>query len=260
MIFDMHVHVFPDAIAERASAGIAGFYDLPVRFNGKLSKMFELGAAAGISRYLIHSVATVPTQAKSINNYIAECIKAYPDQLVGFATIHPDQSDMEEEIERAVALGLRGIKTHPDIQKVSLDDPRFYRLYAAIENRLPLLAHTGDMRYDYSHPRRMAKVVKDFPDMTVICAHLGGWMRWDESMEHLAGKNVLVDTCSSLYALDKEKAVRLIRAFGAQNVLFGTDYPMWEPAVELERLRALGLEPEEERAILWDNAIRLLEE
>lgn len=260
MIFDMHVHVFPDAIATRASAGIASFYDLPVRYDGRLRTLFELGQRAGISRYLIHSVATVPTQVKTINNYIAECVKAHPDELVGFATVHPDQPDMEEEIDRAVEIGLRGIKIHPDIQRVDLDDPRLYRLYRAIENRLPLLSHTGDMRYDYSHPRRMAKVVDDFPDMTIICAHLGGWMRWDESLEYLAGKDVYVDTCSSLYALDREKAVTLIRAFGADRVLFGTDYPMWQPEEELNRFHDLNLSPEEEQAILWDNAEKILGE
>lgn len=258
MIIDMHVHIFPDAIAERASEGIANFYELKVRYDGKLSTMFELGQRAGIEKYLVHSVATTPRQVRSINDYLAGAVNAHPDQLVGFMTVHPDLKHMEEEIDRALKMGLRGVKIHPDIQQVSLNDPRFYRLFEIIQGRIPLLTHMGDPRYDYSHPRRMARVLDDFPRLTAICAHFGGWMCWDDAEKELAGRDVYVDTCSSFKWLTPERATEIVRAFSADRVLFGTDYPMWDPATEVERLNRLRLTDAEKEKIFSRNALALL--
>lgn len=51
--------------------------------------------------------------------------------------MHQDFEDMEGEIDRAIQLGLKGVKIHPDTQKVNMDDPRLMRLYEIIEGRLP---------------------------------------------------------------------------------------------------------------------------
>lgn len=40
----------------------------------------------------------------------------------------------------------------------------------------------------------------------------------------------------SLFALTPKKATEIVRRYGADRVLFGTDYPMWNPRGELERL------------------------
>lgn len=260
MIIDVHCHIFPDAIAERASVNIAKFYDLPVRYDGKVSTLFRLGGEAGVSRYVVHSVATSPTQTGHINDFIAQTALENPGVVTGFAAMHPDHPDMAGEVERALGLGLKGFKIHPDIQQIALDDRRLYKLYELIEGRVPLLAHTGDSRYDYSHPKRMAKVARDFPRLTFICAHLGGWTQWDEAEGELADSGVYVDCSSSLYALSPERARQIIRRFGAERVLFGTDYPMWTPKTELDRLYALGLKPREMEMILHENAERLIDQ
>ncbi|MEI5604451.1 amidohydrolase family protein, partial [Streptomyces brasiliscabiei] len=52
-------------------------------------------------------------------------------------------------------------------------------------------------------------------------------------------------------------ARELICAYGAERVLFGTDYPMWNPAQELERFLALRLPQRDEENILYNNAARL---
>ena len=56
---------------------------------------------------------------------------------------------------------------------------------------------------------------------------------------------------------DPEETRELIHAYGADRVLFGTDYPMWSPKEELKVFRSLELPPEEEEAILWNNAAKL---
>ena len=124
--------------------------------------------------------------------------------------------------------------------------------------RLPMLIHTGDYRYDYSNPNRMLPILDKYPDLTVIGAHFGGWSIWEDATEKFAGyKNFLVDCSSSLYAMTSEKGVELIHAYGADRVLFGTDYPLWDPKTELERFMALDLTGEEREDILYNNAARL---
>ena len=49
----------------------------------------------------------------------------------------------------------------------------------------------------------------------------------------------------------------MIEAYGTDRVLFGSDYPMWKPAGELERFSALGFGEEDARRILSDNARRV---
>ena len=81
---------------------------------------------------------------------------------------------------------------------------------------------------------------------------------WEEALGLLAGKSLYLDTSSSLEFLDPDRAVQLIRAYGADRILFGTDYPLWNPAEELERFYRLDLTDEEQEQILWKNTLRLL--
>ena len=257
MIIDFHTHVFPDNIARKASGSIGRFYDLPVRFDGTLAALLAAGKAAGVSGYVVHSVATTPGQAAAINDYIAGLCRENPG-VYGFATVHPDQQDVAGEVERALTLGLKGVKIHSDMQKVALDDPRLFALYDLIQGKVPLLAHAGDRRFDYSNPGRLVRVLDAFPRLTVVGAHFGGWSVWREAFEAFKSRDLFVDCSSSFYALLPAQARALIRGYGAERVLFGSDYPMWDPGEELEYLGKLGLTACETDWILHENAERLL--
>jgi len=50
---------------------------------------------------------------------------------------------------------------------------------------------------------------------------------------------------SSFFALSDERLMELIRAYGADRIFFGSDFPMWDPQAELQRLRSLPLTTEE---------------
>ena len=258
MIFFSLSHIYPDAIALKAAHSIAEFYDIPVLCDGTLGTLLDTGEKNGITRFLVHSVAMSPKRTRHIDDYIAQCVREHPDKLVGFGTLHPDSPDIAADIDYAVSLGLKGIKIHPDMQLFALNEPRALKMFEALEGRLPVLIHTGDKRYPYSNPRRMAEVMQRFPRLTAICAHLGGYSEWEEAVDLLPGTGVYVDTSSSLFALSPERAVEIIRAFGVDHVLFGSDYPMWNPGEEKRRLEALALTQEEKQAIFYDNAARLL--
>ncbi len=256
-IVDFHAHVFPDRIALKAAGAIGEFYGIPMRYDGTVGTLLSLNNQCGIDMTLVHSVATVPQQVAAINDFIAEVVRLHSDRFAGFATIHPDHPAIEEEIDRAVAMGLRGVKIHSDFQCFLLDDERAMRIYQSIEGRVPILVHAGDHRSEFSKAQRIARVLDRFPKLTMVCAHLGGWSEWEESARILKGSGVLVDTSSSLYDMAPDQALGLIELYGADHVLFGTDYPMWDPHAELDMIERLGLSDSVREMILHGNAERL---
>ncbi len=258
MIIDAHCHIYPDKIAEKAAHSTGAFYDLPMKYDGKVSTLLECGEKAGVDKYIVQSVATTPKQVSSINRFIADTVKMYPEKMIGLGTLHPDSEDIEGDVNQLMALGLHGVKLHPDIQKFKLDDYRCLKIYELCEkHRLPILIHTGDSRYDYSNPNRLIPILEIYTELTVIGAHFGGWSIWNEASKKLCGfENFYVDCSSSFYMLDDETIKEIISRYTPDRVLFGTDYPMWDPAEELERLHSLGLSREDIEKIEYKNALK----
>ena len=254
-IIDTHVHIYPDAIAEKAAQSIGDFYNMPVEMDGRLDTLFERGRKAGVTKYLVHSVATTPDRVRHINDYLMQTAAAWPDRLIGFGSLHPEASDIAGEIKRIQRGGLRGVKLHPDIQRFLLDgDASLHMFRLLAEANLPVLVHMGDHRFPYSQPARMAKVLDAVPGLRVIGAHLGGWSVWDEAWPVLAQyPSFWVDTSSSLFALPPEKAVEIIRRYAPDKVFYGTDFPMWDPVSEMSRFMALPLAEAERERILHAN-------
>ncbi len=255
-IIDMHAHIYPDAIAKRAAQSIGTFYDIPMCMDGTLDQLLLHGKIAGFTKYLVHSVAVTETRVHSVNDFLMKTASEHPDLFVGFGSMHPLFDDIPAELERMRQGGLKGVKLHPDTQNFHLDDERAIEMFEHIAKaKMPALIHTGDHRYPYSQPERMARVLDAVPDLIVICAHLGGWSVWSDAWKVLAKyENVYVDTSSSLYALEPSQAVDIIRQYPKDHVFFGTDYPMWDPESEMARFDALPLTNEEREAILHQNA------
>ncbi len=275
-ILDAHCHIYPERVAAKAVDMTKGFYETPAAGTGTVSNLLLMGETAGTDAYIVQSVASTPHHVASINHFIAAAVEADRAEgqarLTGLGTIHPDTEDKRAAIEEIVSLGLNGVKLHPDMQKFAIDDPRAYEIYGlCIEHGLPILMHMGDPRYDFSHPDRLHRVLMDLPELRVVGAHMGGWDNWDYACERLSGHtNLYVDSSSSIAAagkyhglvpeivyLDHDHAARLIRAWGADKVLYGTDYPLWSPAADIEAFFDLGLSESENRAILWENARRV---
>ena len=259
-IIDIHAHIYPEKIAQRATAAIGEFYGEKMQVRaGTAERLIFEGAAAGITRYAVHSVATVPRQVRAINEFIAGEVARHAE-LIGFITLHQDltEAEIDSEIAWGLKNGFKGIKLHPDFQRFKPDDPKCMKIFELCEGRLPVLVHTGDARYDFSNPARIVPVLSAFPTLTLIGAHFGGWSVWDDAEEALTEyPNFYVDTSSSLYALSPERAARLLRKYGAHRVLFGTDYPMWRVEDELARMETLGLTEEEKELVFYQNAARL---
>ena len=256
-IADIHAHIFPHKIAEKASASIGGFYGMPSGNLATLENLLKLEAEAGISWVAASSSATSASQVHSINSFIAECAAA-ESNVIGLGSLYPTMTGWEEELERMQSLHIRGIKIHPDFQKINIDEPKAIDMYRGIAKAgLPVLFHMGDNRYDYSTPERLENLLRQVPDLIAIAAHFGGWQAWDHSYEHVLPENVYYDTSSSLIYLGKERALDFLDKLGAHRFLFGTDFPMGTPKEELDRFLDLGLDETTRDRILYGNFEKL---
>ena len=252
-ITDCHAHIYPEKIAQKASDSIGSFYSMKMAYNGSCEQLLEAGSRAGVSRYWVHSVATAPHQVRSINDFIAAQCAQHPE-FIGFGTIHPD-ADIEAEVEHMIELGLCGVKIHPDFQKFFIDEERALPIYDCIAGRLPILVHMGDWRYQYSHPSRMARVLDMFPRLDCVGAHMGGLTLYEEALETLGKRRCRVDISSTFgFVKDTDYLKKLVGRWGAERILFGSDYPMWDASSELEKLLKLGLSDGDTEKILSLNA------
>ena len=259
-IIDAHAHIYPEKIAAKATDTIGVFYDIKMEMPaGTAERLIEEGSRAGVTRYVVHSVATTAHQVRSINEFIRRECEAHPE-FIGFITLHQDLSEEEivAEIDFALANNLKGIKLHPDFQKFNIDDPTAERFYSAAEGKLPILLHMGDDRYEYSKPARLAKMAEKYPKVNFIAAHFGGYRCWADAPIYKGLDNVYFDTCSSLPFIRAEKARELIDMFGAERFFFGTDFPMWDAEGELERFNRIPLTDSEREMILSGNIKKLL--
>ncbi|MEA4888973.1 MAG: amidohydrolase family protein [Clostridiaceae bacterium] len=259
-ILDCHAHVFPPQVAAKAVASIGAFYDLPMGGGGTAQDLVRVSRKAGITHSIIFSTATRLEQVAAINRFMVICQKSEPS-FTAFGTLHPAMSESETAavLDQIAAAGLKGVKLHPDFQNIEADSPFVIHATRLMAGRLILLLHAGDNRHDYSQPDRIRRLAEACPDTVIIAAHLGGWSQWQEAADKLADiDRLLVDTSSTLKFIDSEEAAGLIRRFGIRRVLFGTDYPMWDPAAEMARFNQLPLNAAERRAILWENGNRLL--
>ncbi len=258
-IIDFHAHIYPEKIAHKAVKSVGDFYSIEMQADGTPDGLIDIGKQAGISRFVVHSVALTPANVCGINDFIAlECSKH--KEFIGFAAIHPDMEGIEAEIDRILGLGFKGVKVHPDVQQFNIDDPKMFKIFEIIEGRLPIIIHCGDYRYTFSHPKRLAAALDMFPKLTVIAAHFGGWSVFDLALEYLADRFCYLDVSSSMEFLGDKRSKELINIYGSERILFGSDFPMWSPKSELERFCGLGLPKEDCDRILLKNALKILGE
>ncbi len=257
-IIDSHAHIYPEKISVKASGAVGTFYNVTMfAESGDAQTLLDSGGAAGVTGYVVCSVATKVEQVASINDFISKQCSLHPE-FIGLGAYHEDVEDVEALLDHMQELGLIGIKIHPDFQKVALDDPRLMELYAQMEERgMVLLVHMGDYRYDFSAPERLVRVLERFDRLKVDAAHFGGYTVWEHAFDLLRGSNAYFDTSSSLPALEPQHALEMIRGYGVDKMMFGVDFPMWGHSAELARLLSLGLDDDELDMILHSNCERL---
>lgn len=265
MYIDFHTHAFSDKIAEKAIAALtesAEKCNMKPITNGTLSDLKEKLESCGISKAVVLSIATKPTQQTVVNNWAAE---VKDDFFYTFGSVHPDAEDNLQELERIKSLGLYGVKFHPDYQNFMVDEERMLPVYRkCAELDLPVTFHSGydplspDLYHCYAEAA--ARVHELVPEMTMILAHGGGMRDWDNVEKYLAGKpgNLYFDVSIIAAEIPRDQLLRIIRTHGADRILFASDCPWDMPSNEINMINELPLTDEEKELIFHKNAERLL--
>ncbi len=258
-IIDFHTHIYPAPIAQKAADSICEFYKLEGGgMDGTVASLLAQGDKAGTDHFVVLPVALKPDRVRHINEFILSQVAVQP-RFTGFGTLHAAMENLEEEVEFIHRTGLRGVKMHPDTQIFNIDDPRLFPAYELLrEKGLPVVFHTGDPRYDYSHPRRLRHVLALFPGLKAVATHFGGYGLYESAFDALKDTDCFLDVSSSLMVLNRETAVNYIRKYGPERMLYGSDYPLWDPEVEIKRFLALGLRDDETEQIAHRTAEDLL--
>ena len=258
---DVHVHAFPDEIAARAMERLRSEGDIPSYGDGTVGGLLASMDSAGIDAAFVCAIATKPSQAEGILKW---CEKIRSERIEPLASVHPADPEAPRWIRRIAEAGLAGIKLHPMYQEFAVDEERVDPLYAAAgEQEILVACHCGlDLAYppddDRASPPRYARVLDKFPDLRLLCTHMGGYRSWDDVERWLLGRDVYLETSFSIDKLGPERAADMIRRHGVERVMFGTDWPWKDQAQELGLLRSLGFGKEQQRAIRWSNAAKLL--
>ncbi len=296
-VIDIHMHTSPaPAIAIQAMGGSA-----PAGFTGTHAELVPFMAQTGIEKAVLLNFTPVADMAlaarsrwpgdlapalrqereeelrqdlanrvKRRNTWSCEEAKTNPN-LLPFIGIDPvlDAEAMEQEVEERARQGVRGIKLHPTVQRVFVNDRRFWPAYAAAQ-RLGMIVLThmgpfGDLSGEYAHPALFAEVAAAFPNLRAVLAHCGGEDGFAAAIA-LAREypNVMFDCCAvtvgprSIGNLDDEGLSNLFRRLGPDRVAFGSDWCFRDPRPDIACILRLPLSKDEKRMILHDNAARWL--
>jgi uncharacterized protein len=224
---------------------------------------------AGIDRVVLLNAARKGIQVRPMNEDLAKILNKYPERFLGFAGFDPNNgAQAVQEIEYAIReLGLSGVKIVASMLELDIDDKAFYPCYAKAEELgVPILAHTGSavikgVRAKYVQPLMIDDVAFDFPDLKIICAHLGGWQYMDVLGMLVHHRNVYADISfwplHPLYA--NMVPWNLLERTVSDKILLGSDYPAGQtPKEAVEAVRKLPVSQAFKEKILVENASKIL--
>lgn len=299
-IIDFHTHTFPDRMAAAALDVLQKESESRAHTDGTVDGLRTSMDEAGIDISIVLPVVTNPIKASSMNNYAARQNEEFDKtHIFSIGGIHPDTPDVKNVIKEAARLGLKGLKLHPDYYGVMFDDVRMKRIIdAASEQGMFIITHAG-MDIGLYPPicctiDSILNVIKDVQPETLILAHMGGWMNWEEVTERLApvvqeynstktgplrhacwtnSKGIYLDTAFSIGEIDwlnparhkdyhqmsDDQFRKMVKAFGSENIVFATDSPWSEQKDYVDRMNKIGLEDGELENIFHKNAESLLE-
>ena len=229
MIIDAHTHLHGSVTHNRSIGG-----------EEALCKALD---CAGIDRAIVAGLDSLDD-----NSAILRAAHHLPKRVIPFAYMDPKNPQPLE----TDWCGIGEIY----LQCGSAELPREYMrkiVDISRERKIPILMHSGE--YSYTAPFLIGGLAKTFPDVTWIIGHMGSLRYVFDTIEILRRySNVYTDTSGMSSPQVLHWAVR---AGCAERILFGSDYPFWDPVVERTRIEAAKLDSGVKRLILGENAERL---
>jgi predicted TIM-barrel fold metal-dependent hydrolase len=287
-VIDAHVHLYPPEVGREPAAWAAAHGEghwatlcARRRKDGSAVQLFPTVAellgdmdTAGVEKsVLLGWYWEKPETCARQNRFYAACVRAHPDRLAAFATIHPDAGAAAlDEIRRAKDDGLIGLgELSPHSQHVAIDGPAWREvLVLAGELGLPVNLHVTDPD-SAPYPGRVETPLEDFvrlahefPRTSFVLAHWGGGLAFEPASREL--RNVHFDSAASPLMYGREVWSRAATAVGADRLLFGSDnplrlFPKTEAGVGLASFACeakAALAQEDVAAVLGGNARRVL--
>lgn len=249
-MIDCHTHVFPPKVAPRLVAAISRDLGLEAAGDGSAADLLEHLDRAGMDKTLCFTAALRPDQMIPANSWMISLGRSHP-RLIPLGAVHPDHPSWESELARLEQSGIRGLKIHPDLSEIPLASPRWNPVWEAVCGRFAVMLHMGPVReggQTLSRPRDLAGVLLNFPGLEVIAAHLGGLFQWEETLAHLAGRDVFMDTSCCPGVVPEQTLAEILKRHDPERILFGSDYPLFAPERERatlsDLLTRIGVPPE----------------
>ena len=274
MIIDIHVHLFPPEVTrniEKYTSRDPFLAEICSSKGHKYATVEDLLAQMDQNAVDITAVSgfasSDPGLCREMNDYTLEAARLFPRRLIAMAVVSPLDRLMEQELDRAVISGARGVgELFPWGQAFALDGEKAHRLaYYCQERKLPLLLHLNEnVGHQYAgkgetSAREGAAFAVKYPDLPLIYAHWGGGLCFYELMPELKSelRHVYYDTAATPFLYNKN-IYRVAREAGILNkILLGSDYPLIPVHRYLSDLSDSGLEPQEVNLICGENAARL---
>lgn len=278
MIVDMHVHpIFQETPQTPETIQMIQSLELTSKnYFRRSQRILSLGdfqeemKETSIDKVVLQIATSKGSPARPVNEYASMLLRMFPDKFIGFAGFDPNRGEEAvADIEHAIKdLGYKGLKTVSPLLELDINDKAFYPCYAkAQELGVPITIHTGasslvmGSRIKYAQPTMVDDVAFDFPDLKIICAHMGGHQYMDAYNMLVRHRNVYADLCFwPLNPLFKDMVPwRLLGDTVPDKILLGSDYPCGQtPKEAVQTVQELPISEEFKQKILGGNAANLL--
>ena len=214
----------------------------------------------GISKAVLLPVITKQSQTETLNLWASQCAS---DRIIPFGGVYAHTDDYKRDIDYISSLGIVGLKFHPEYQNFYVNDPKMFNIYDyALSKGLILLFHSGfDPAFKapfHSSAKMYAEIEHVFGGGKVILAHLGAQEQQDEVEKYLCGTNYYFDTSMGFEHYTSDQFERIVKAHGAEKILFASDSPWSVAKDEIAALKKTSLTDMEKEMIFHINAEKLL--
>ena len=259
MIIDAHVHLFTPKIIANVSAKPEMVAELHLQADQATQRIGTAALRTALGRAGVHAALMLPTAGAdgvSEVNRVAMATAADCDYLNTAGTLHPECKDLQVELSALHAAGIRAIKLCSFSQGFILDAFATMAMFAQIEafNRNHIqhffvvldtfykaAVYFGtDPRYT-TDPACISRLVRTFPGIKFVSAHMGGLTApFEDIIRSLpAVDNLYLDTSNAAHTLNEAEFIRLLQVHGPDRIIFGTDWPWFDPGEEISLIEGL---------------------
>lgn len=202
-----------------------------------------------VDRAIVFGIAARALGIVTPHQYVANLVRRNPKKYIGFMALDPSHPNAIEEMERGKSdLGLRGIKLYPVMSLYNIADPQYHPFFErAVALGLPVMTHMGTSPatkglLKYSLPLLIDELAVQFPELRLIMAHLGHPWQRETAMVIRKHPHIWSDI-SGLWHRPWQgwEALIVCQEWGVTHkLIYGSDYPLWEPKSSMEALRRLN--------------------